>query len=274
MMKKVDKLKKVLKGLRRVVVAYSGGLDSTFLLKVAVDTLGKDNVLAVTARSQTYPESEYRQALSGARSIGARHITIRTHELKSKKFISNPVDRCYYCKKELFGKLSKMRDKYGMRHVLDGTNLDDLKDIRHGSKAAKELGVKKPLLDAKLTKRDISRLSKALKLPAWDRPSGACLASRFPFNNRITKDGLLKVERAESFMKRLGFKQVRIRLHDSIARIEIPEEELGLGLKFKSDIIKKLKALGFIYVALDLEGYRTGSMHEAAKAKFGSGDWI
>ena len=262
-MNKLTALKKILKGLGQVVVAYSGGLDSTFLLKVAVDTLGKGNVLAVTACSETYPVSEYTQAVSAAKSIGARHLTIRTHELKSKKFTSNPVDRCYYCKKELFEKLSGIRDRYGMWHVVDGTNLDDLKDIRHGSRAAKELGVKRPLLEAKITKRDISRLSKRLKLPTWDKPSGACLASRFPFNSRITKDGLLRVGQAEAFMKRLGFNQVRIRLHASIARIEVPEEELDLGLKHKDAIIKKLKHLGFIYVVLDLEGYRTGSMHEA-----------
>jgi uncharacterized protein len=264
-MNKLNKLRSYLKRLGSVVVAYSGGRDSTFLLKMALDTLGRDNVLAVTARSETYTDSEYEQAVSIARSIGARHITIRTHELKLEKFASNPVDRCYYCKKELFEKLSRIRDRHGMKYVVDGTNLDDLKDIRHGSRAAKELGVKKPLLDAKLTKLDISRFSKAMKLPTWNRPSNACLASRFPFNSRITKDGLVRIGQAEAFMKRLGFDQVRIRLHDSIARIEVPEKELDIGLRFKDTIINKLKALGFIYVALDLEGYRTGSMHEARK---------
>jgi uncharacterized protein len=249
-----------------VVVAYSGGLDSAFLLKAAVDALGKDNVIAVTARSETYPFSEYRNACSVANLIGAKHLTVQTDELKIKRFTSNPEDRCYYCKRELFEKLSKIRDKYGMRHVVDGTNLDDLKDIRYGSKAARELGIKRPLLEARLTKKEISDFSKEWKLPTWNKPAAACLASRFPFNNRITKSGLLKIGVAEDFMKRLGFNQVRVRLHNSIARIEVSEEELGLGLKFKDSIIKKLKDLGFIYVALDLEGYRTGSMHEVSKS--------
>jgi uncharacterized protein len=261
-MSKIIKLKKILKGLGRVVVAYSGGRDSVFLLKIAVDTLGRANVIAVTARSETYPYSEYKEAIRLAKSIGARHITIRTNELDLKKFKSNPVNRCYYCKKELFGKLKKISEKYETRHILDGTNMDDLKDIRHGSKAAKELGVIRPLLEAGITKSDISGFSKRLKLPTWDKPSGACLASRFPFNDPITKDGLVRIGKAENFLHKLGFTQIRVRIHDSIARIEIQEQELGLGLKFKSLIIKKLKKLGFIYVTLDLEGYRTGSMHE------------
>ena len=263
-MKKIETLKKILKSLGRVVIAYSGGGDSVFLLKLAVETLGKDNVIAVTARSQTYPDSEYREAASLARSMGARHITIRTNELDLKEFKSNPVNRCYYCKKELFSKIKKIGDRYGIEHILDGTNMDDLKDIRHGTKAAKELGVKRPLLEAKITKSDISRFSKKMKLPTWNKPSGACLASRFPFNDPITKDGLERVGKAENFIRKLGFTHIRVRIHDSIARIEIPEEELRLGLKFKDLIIKKLKKLGFIYVALDLEGYRTGSMHEVA----------
>lgn len=261
-MNKLPTLKKALKGLKSVVVAYSGGLDSTFLLKVAVDTLGKENVLAVTARSGTYPASEYRQAVDIAKSIGSRHITIDTDELNSPAFRSNPVDRCYYCKKELFGRLTELRDKYAMKHVIDGTNLDDLKDIRHGNRAARELGIKRPLLEAKITKREISEFSKRLKLPTWDKPSAACLASRFPFGDSITKEGLRRIGDAEDYIRLLGLRQVRVRLHKDIARIEVPKDDFALGLKFKESIIKKLKALGFIYVTLDLEGYRTGSMHE------------
>jgi uncharacterized protein len=263
---KLSDLKSSLRSLGSVVVAYSGGLDSTFLLKAAVDTLGKDKVLAVTARSETYPAAEYLQAVRTARAIGARHIVINTEELKSEKFLSNPIDRCYYCKRELFGKLIQIRKKYGLRHVVDGSNADDLKDIRHGSRAAKALGIKKPLLKAGLTKADISRLSKKQGLPTWDKPAAACLASRFPFKNRITKDALSRIDKAEAFMKKLGFRQVRVRMHDPIARIEVGEKELVLGLERKKAILKKLKDLGFIYVALDLEGYRTGSMHEAEKA--------
>lgn len=264
-MEKIEKLKKILKCLKRVVVAYSGGKDSAFLLKKAIDTLGKDNVMAVTARSETYPISEYRQALTLAKSLGARHLTIHTNELAIQNFKANPVNRCYYCKKELFGRLGRIRDKYGMNSLIDGTNLDDLKDIRYGSKAAKELGVRSPLLEAKITKHDIMKASKKLKLPTWNKPSFACLASRFPFNTEITREGLNKIGKAEDFLRRLGFRQVRVRMHGSIARIEVPQRDLDLGIKYKELIIKKLKKLGFIYVALDLEGYRTGSMHEVGK---------
>ncbi len=264
-MRKIEKLKTILRRLGRIVVAYSGGLDSTFLLKMAIDTLGEDNVLAVTARSETYPNWEYKEAKDTAKAFGVRHLTIQTSELKLKNFKSNPVNRCYYCKKELFSRLTKIRDKYQLNHVVDGTNLDDLKDVRYGSKAAEELGVKRPLLEAKITKGDIRKFSKTLGLSTWNKPSFACLASRFPFNSRITIDGLKKIDEAESYMRRIGFRQARVRLHDTIARIEVPEKDLNLGLKFKDQIVKKLKDIGFIYVALDLEGYRTGSMHEAAK---------
>jgi pyridinium-3,5-biscarboxylic acid mononucleotide sulfurtransferase len=264
-MRKIKKLKTILRRLGRVVVAYSGGLDSSFLLKAALDTLGRNNVLAVTARSETYPDSEYKEAKDIARALGVRHLTIRTSELRSTDFKSNPVNRCYYCKKELFSMLNEVRDKYRMNYVVDGTNLDDLKDIRYGSKAAKELGVRKPLLQAGITKAEIRKYSKALKLQTWDKPSFACLASRIPFNNRITKEGLDRIEKAEDYMRQLGFGQVRVRMHGGIARIEVSEKDLNLGMKLKNLIVNKLKKLGFIYVALDLEGYRTGSMHEAAK---------
>ena len=260
---KEKKLKKILEKLGRVVVAYSGGVDSTFLLKVAVDTLGKDNVLAVTARSETYPFSEFRDTKRIAKKVGARHVVIQTDELKIKNFRSNPVNRCYYCKKELFKKLNGIKKEYGLKHVVDGTNYDDLKDIRHGRKAAKELGVKSPLLDAAITKADIRKFSKVLKLPTWNKPSFACLASRIPFDSGITKDGLGKVEKAEEHLRKLGFRQVRVRLHGNIARIEIMEEDFSRAFRLKNSLIKYLKRLGFIYVTLDLAGYRTGSMHES-----------
>lgn len=264
-MQKINALKKILKELNSVVVAYSGGKDSAFLLKIAVDTLGADHVIAVTARSETYPQSEYREAVKLAKSIGMRHLTICTNELNSAEFISNPVNRCYYCKKELFSRLEEVRNKYSMSYVVDGTNLDDLKDIRYGNKAAQELGVRKPLLEAKIGKSDISMFSRSLRLPTWNKPALACLASRFPFNNRITKGGLAKIDKAESFMRRLGFIQVRVRMHGDIARIELPKKDLGRGLRRREAITKKLKQLGFTYVSLDLEGYRTGSMHESTK---------
>jgi uncharacterized protein len=234
------------------------------LLKAAIDTLGKDSVIAVTARSETYPISEYKEARSIAKRLGAKHLTINTRELYISNFRSNPVNRCYYCKKELFKRLNAIKEQYCMKHLVDGTNIDDLKDIRHGSKAAGEEGVKRPLLEAGFTKDDIRKFSKKLKLATWNKPAFACLASRFPFNERITLAGLKKIERAEARMRRMGFRQVRVRLHGKTARIEVPESFLNLGLQMKDRIVKDLKGLGFVYVTLDLEGYRTGSMHEAS----------
>ena len=263
-MDRLTKLNFILRKLRSIVIAYSGGLDSTFLLKAAIDTLGKENVLAVTACSETYPKSEYEEAKRLAKITGARLLVIRTKELESKRFRSNPVNRCYYCKKELFGKLNDIRKRRGMAYVVDGTNYDDLKDIRHGMKAAKEIGVRHPLLEARLTKKDIRKYSKRLKLPTYDKPSFACLASRIPFYSSITKRDLERIGKAEDYLRRLGFRQVRVRLHKDIARIEIYRRDFRRILQpaVNAGIIKRLKKLGFKYVTLDLEGYRTGSMHE------------
>ena len=262
---KIKRLENVLKGLKRVVVAYSGGLDSTFLLKMALDTLGCDNVLAVTARSETYPHSEYKEARRIARKIGARHVTIYTRELNINNFNTNPVNRCYYCKKELFKKLIGIKNKYGLANVVDGTNQDDLKDIRYGRMAAEELGVKSPLLSAAITKDEIRRFSKMLRLQTWDKPSFACLASRIPFNSSITKKDLNRIGKAEDHLRHIGFRQVRVRAHSDIARIEVSKKDLRLALRRTDSILKKLKSLGFVYVTLDLAGYRTGSMHEVVK---------
>jgi len=261
-MNKIEHLKKILLGLKKVVVAYSGGLDSTFLLKVAIDTLGRENVLAVTARSETYPYSEYIEAKRIAKRIGVGHLTIKTDELKLRNFKSNPVNRCYYCKEELFKKLGEIRKKCGFNYALDGTNYDDLKDVRHGRKAALELGVRSPLLEARMTKDDIRKLSKRLKLPTWDKPSFACLASRIPFNSKITKTDLKKINEAETYLRRFGLKQVRVRLHKDIARIEVLKSDFDKVLKLQDLIVRRLKEIGFIYITLDLCGYRTGSMHE------------
>ena len=262
-MKKVEKLQSILRKLKSVVIAYSGGLDSTYLLKVAFDTLGKDNVLAVTARSETYPESEYREAVKFSGRIGARHLTIHTRELAIKNFRSNPVDRCYYCKKELFRQLDGIRKRYKMAALLDGTNHDDLKDVRYGRFAAKEFGVKSPLLDARIAKADIRVSSRRLKLPTWDKPSFACLASRFPFDSTISAKDLKRIDAAEGSLRRLGFRQVRVRIHKDIARLELLPSDLAKAVRAREEITGKLKKLGFVYVTLDLQGYRTGSMHEA-----------
>ena len=261
-MNKLKKLQKSLKNLRRVVVAYSGGLDSTFLLKTAIDTLGRENVLAVTARSKTYPVFEYKEAAGLAKRLGARHVTLHTEELKVRNFKSNPVNRCYYCKKELFKKLNDIKTRHSMAFIIDGTNFDDLKDIRYGRKAAVESGVRSPLLEAGMGKADIRRSSKSLKLPTWDKPSFACLASRIPFNDEITVNGLRRIDKAENYLRQLSFKQFRVRVHKDIARIEILKAEFAKAVKMHERIAAKLKKLGFTYITLDLCGYRTGSMHE------------
>jgi uncharacterized protein len=259
---KLEKLEDLLRGLGGVVIAYSGGLDSTFLLKAALDALGRDNVLAVTARSETYPVSEYRQAVETARSLGCRHLTIMTKELESENFKSNPIDRCYYCKKELFGRLKKIAKERGYRHVLDASNRDDLKDLRFGTKAAKELGIRSPLVEAAIGKDLIRKASRALGLATWSKPSFACLASRIPYDDRIDRKALRRIEAAEEFLRRLNVRQVRVRVHNNIARIETGREDLRKVLESKERIVDRLKRLGFTYVSLDLEGYRTGSMNE------------
>jgi uncharacterized protein len=259
------KLENILKKLGSVVVAYSGGLDSAYLLKVALDTLGKDNVLAVTARSETYPYSEYKEAVNIAKDIGARHLTIKTSELGIRNFKENPVNRCYYCKKELFKKLVVIAKERGLKHVVDGTNYDDLKDVRHGRKAAKELGIRSPLLEAEIGKEFTRDHSKVLGLKTWHKPSFACLASRIPFNSKITSEKLNRVEKAENYLRTLGFKQVRVRMHDDTARLEFYRDDFRrlLRVGVNNKVVRVLKRLGFKYVSLDLEGYRTGSMHAA-----------
>lgn len=213
----------------------------------------------------TDPLSEYREAVRVAKRIGARHMTIKTSELGIRHFRENPANRCYYCKKELFKKLVNIAKKHKLAVVLDGTNHDDLKDIRYGRKAAKELGIRSPLLAAGIGKADIRKHSRKLGLPTWRKPSFACLASRIPFNSRITPEKLDRVERAEDFLRGLGFRQVRVRLHDNIARLEFFPSDFPLLIRrgTSAKIVKKLKSLGFAYISLDLEGYRTGSMHTA-----------
>ncbi len=264
-MRKMGILNGILTAMKRVVVAYSGGLDSTFLVKAAVDSLGHDNVIAVTARSETYPDSEYEDSRKISRTLKVKQLVIRTSELKDKKFSENPVDRCYYCKSELFGKLNRIKDDAGFSFVLDGTNADDLKDIRHGRKAALELGVRSPLLEAGIGKDLIRSMSRRMGLVTWDKPSYACLASRIPFGTPITKKELTRIDIAENYLRSSGFKQVRIRVHGDIARLEFYLSDIKsiINEAKRRRIVKRLKSLGFKYICLDMEGYRTGSMHEA-----------
>lgn len=265
---KFKRLKKILKKLGSVAIAFSGGVDSTFLVKVAKDTLGRENVLAVTAVSETYPNSELKDAKKLAKLIGVRHIIIKTAELKDANFKANPPDRCYYCKGELFDKIKKNARDEGIKCIADASNYDDLKDFRPGRRAAQERGIRSPLKQSRLTKKDIRISSKRLGLPTWNKPAYACLASRMPYYEMITKNKLNQIDLAEQLLRdKFEFRQVRVRRHGNIARIEVAPDEI---YKFfvdglHAEISKKFNKIGFKYVTVDLEGYRTGSMNEALR---------
>jgi len=265
---KFQKLKDILKEIGSAAIAYSGGVDSTFLLKVAHDELG-EKIIAVTAKSSTYPEREYKEAQKYIAQFGAKHITIISEELEIEGFAKNPVNRCYFCKTELFGKVRQEADKYGLKHVLDGSNFDDIGDYRPGMKAAKEQGVRSPLKEAELTKNDIRELSKMLDIPTWNKPSFACLSSRFPYGNEITVQKLSMVDKAEQFLMDMGFNQLRVRHHGDIARIEVaPEDRVKFfDVEIMDKVGSEFKKIGFKYVTLDMLGYRTGSMNEVLSEK-------
>ncbi|MFH1201678.1 MAG: ATP-dependent sacrificial sulfur transferase LarE [Candidatus Omnitrophota bacterium] len=263
--KRLDRLKAALKKMRSAVVAYSGGVDSTFLLKIARDVLG-NKVLAVIADSFTYPKSELNLARKTAKKLGARFKVIKTREFKDKNFRKNPFNRCYFCKKELFLGLKAIAKAKKIRFVIDGSNLDDKKDFRPGSRARKELGIRSPLAESGFRKHDIRKLSLRLNLDTWDKPSLACLASRIPYGTKITEENLLRIDKAEDFLKSLGFKQVRARDYNGLCRIEVDKKEIPELLTRRVFIVDSLKKLGYNYVTVDLEGYRTGSMNPALSA--------
>jgi uncharacterized protein len=245
------------------VIAFSGGVDSSVLLAAAARSLPEDKILAVTARSATYPAAELKLARAVARKLKVRHRVIDTSEFANPSFVANPPRRCYYCKSELFTELRKIARQEGLAVVLDGTNYDDRGDIRPGRKAAKECGVRSPLLEARLTKPDLRALARKYGLPNWNKLAAACLASRIPYGTRLDKRLLAKVDDAERVLAGLGFSQIRVRHHDAVARIEIAPEEFSrmISPATARRVVQGLRKLGYRYVTLDLAGYRTGSMN-------------
>ncbi|OWZ84586.1 ATP-dependent sacrificial sulfur transferase LarE [Natranaerobius trueperi] len=243
------------------VVAFSGGVDSTLLLKVTKDVL-KNDVLAVTSASETIPTRELEHAKELAAKIGVSHEIIYTNELKKEGFRKNSPNRCFYCKQELFTELWKIAAREGYSHVLDGSNYDDSGDFRPGLEAASQLQVTSPLKEAGFTKQDVRDLSKELGLITWKKPAKACLSSRFPYGEELSADKIKQVERGEDVLDELGFSQYRLRYHGEVARLELSLDELQLAIDSREKIITELKELGFKYITLDLDGYRTGSMNE------------
>jgi len=258
-MTKADALRERLAAFGSVVVAYSGGVDSAYLAYVASRTLG-DNALAVTADSASYPERHRQIALRIARDFGLHHQIVHTGELERPEYRSNPTNRCYYCKHELYTHLSRIAAGRGAV-VVDGNNADDRGDYRPGRQAAREFGVRSPLDEVDLTKDEIRELSRDAGLPTWDEPASACLSSRIQFGVRITVEELSRVGRAEKALKDLGFRQVRVRVHDDIARVEVEPEDIARLVEERERVVKALKSLGYRFVTLDLEGFRSGSMN-------------
>lgn len=264
---KLDSLVSRLLPLRKVLLGFSGGVDSSLVLKVAIDSLGPENVWAVTGDSESLNPEELEYCRTLGRSLGLRpsnYIEIRTNELSNPNYKANPIDRCFYCKHELFSRLQDIARRVGAIHVIDGSNADDKSDWRPGRKAAAQLGVVSPLAEAGITKSEIRELARSLGLPNWEKPALACLSSRIPYGSEVTVEKLQQIAEAERFLRSLGFSQLRVRHHDKIARIELLKEEMPLlnepGVADK--VVSKLKEIGFIYVAVDLQGYRSGSLNE------------
>lgn len=259
---KLQDLRHILQEMESIVVAFSGGVDSAFLLRYAVDVLGSRKVVAVTAVSNTLTPEDLDRAKRLAARIGARHIIVHSAEMDDPGYVANTPDRCYICKKIRFGGLRELKERLGLACVADGANMDDKGDYRPGERATKELGIRSPLREAGLYKADIREASRLLSLPNWDLPSQACLASRFPYGTRLTPERLKQVYESEKLLHGLGFRQVRVRYHGDIARIEVPAPEIGRLAAYREQVVEPLKKLGFTYITLDLQGFRSGSLNE------------
>jgi pyridinium-3,5-biscarboxylic acid mononucleotide sulfurtransferase len=263
--KRLTELEEILLPYKSALVAFSGGVDSSLALAVAARALPKHRVLAVTSNNETYLPSELDLAREFAESLGVEHLVVNTRELDDPNYASNPTNRCYFCKSTLYTDLAKLAEDRGYACVVDGANKDDEGDYRPGRKAAKELGVVSVLSEAGMTKTDVRELAKYLGLPTWDKPALACLSSRFPYGQEITPEKLSQVARAEEFLRREDFKQVRVRHHGEIARLEIGPDELERAFAMREKISAELLDAGFLYVTLDLAGYKSGSLNRALK---------
>lgn len=265
---KFAQLKKILNDMQHVIVAYSGGVDSAFLLKVAVDVLG-DKAQGVLAISPTYPSREYEKAKDLASKMGANLRIINTNEIEDENFVNNPVNRCYFCKSELFNEITRIAKQENLQNMVDGSNYDDLGDHRPGKQALKEMNVRSPLQEAGLTKADIRALSKKLGLPTWKKEELACLSSRFPYGEKISVEKLSMVDQAENYLRDMGFRNIRARHQGKTMKIEVAPEDIKHFFEdaTREKVVSKLKELGYTYVTVDLEGYRRGSLNEAVMPK-------